>query len=90
MRFIDSVQLGYVQYDTEDPDVQTLVPAWVVWCEYRKEGTGQEPDHALYTDSLFIDSDSFFPVIFNAQTGEKVDPASIALDRCQCPAIIPW
>ncbi len=87
VRSIDNVSLGYVQFDTEDPDEQILVPSWVVWCEYMPEGPRAERDRPLYTDGLFQNA-YFRPLIINAQTGEMVDPESEEIGRCLCPPII--
>lgn len=53
VRAVDSVGLGYVQFDTEDPKAQLLLPAWVVWCEYQAEGPNAERAGPLYVDGLF-------------------------------------
>lgn len=88
IRFIDSITLGYVQYDTANKDEMVLMPAWVVWCAYDKQGPRHEITDSLYSQSLFVDQDNFWPIIFNAQTGEMIEPSSKALDRCLCPTII--
>lgn len=87
VRFIDSVSLGYVQFDTEIPDEQILVPSWVVWCEYIPGGPREERDRPLYVDGLF-QNEYFRPLIINAQTGEMIDPESEQIGRCLCPPII--
>lgn len=91
VRWIDDVSLGYVQFDTNDPDEQILVPCWVVWCEYHPEGarserTGGENSSA----SLMYDgnNDYYRPLIVNAQTGEMIDPENETEGRCMCPTIL--
>lgn len=91
VRWIDDVSLGYVQFDTDDPNEQVLVPCWVVWCEYhpdgaRSERTGGENSSA----SLLYDgnSDYYRPLIINAQTGEMIDPENETEGRCLCPPIL--
>lgn len=90
IRFIDSVTLGYVQFDTRDEEEVILMPAWVVWCEYDNNGPRHERDVPLYMDSFFMSNEYYWPIIFNAQTGEMIDLNSVALDRCLCPNIITW
>lgn len=34
---IDDVSLGYVQFDTSNPDKQVQMIYWVVWCVYHPE-----------------------------------------------------
>ena len=88
IRFIDSISLGYVQYDTANKDEMLLVPAWVVWCEYDRAGPRHDNTAPLYSQSFFVDNDNFWPIIFNAQTGEMIDLNSVAQDRYLCPTII--
>lgn len=92
VRYVDQVALGYVQYNTENPDELALVPSWVVWCEYVKQGPKAEPSYPLYTQGAFADNDNYFPLIFNAQTGElmMIGPENNDLDRCQYPTILTW
>ena len=88
IRFIDSITLGYVQYDTANEDEMVLLPAWVVWCEYDKQGPRHERTSPLYDQGLFVSNESFWPIIFNAHTGEWIDLNNVAQDRYLCPAII--
>lgn len=88
VRFIDSITLGYVQYDTANKDEMVLMPAWVVWCEYDKQGPRHESTSPLYTQSIFVHNDRFQALIFNAQTGEMIDPGNVTPGRCLCPTII--
>ncbi|MGN1021080.1 MAG: hypothetical protein ACI4O7_12005, partial [Aristaeellaceae bacterium] len=85
VRFIDSVGLGYVQFDTQDRDVQLLAPAWVIWCEYLPGGAAAERTVPLYTDGLLQDGEYFRPLIILAETGELLDPESTAEGRCLYP-----
>lgn len=88
IRFIDSITLGYIQYDTANKDEMVLLPAWVVWCEYDKQGPRHEITSPLYYQGLFVQQDNFRPIIFNAHTGEWIDLNSVAQDRYLCPPII--
>ena len=38
IRSVNSVTLGYTQFDTVKQEEQILIPTWVVWCEYQQEG----------------------------------------------------
>lgn len=85
VRWIDSVTLGYVQFDTADPDVQVLAPCWVVWCEYHPAGAGSERLSGINgsADLLYDgNSDYYRPLIINAQTGELIDPENASEGRC--------
>lgn len=85
VRAIDSVGLGYVQFDTAERDVQLLAPAWVIWCEYLPGGAEAERERPLYTDGLLQDSDCFRPLIIPTETGRLIDPESEAEGRCLYP-----
>lgn len=90
IRFIDSVTLGYVQFDTSDEEEFVLMPAWVVWCEYDNNGPRHERDVPLYMDSFFMSNEYYWPIIFNGQTGEMLNPKNSDINRCQYPSIITW
>ena len=90
VRDIFSVNLGYVQFDTENSAEQALVPAWVVWCEYQQEGPQAEREGPLYEDGSLEDEPYYRPLIINAQTGKMIDPESIEEGRCMMPEIITW
>ncbi len=91
VRMIDQAGLGYVQFDTDDPEVQALAPAWVIWCEYHKDGAQSERAPGINdTGLLYQNSDYYRPLIINAQTGEMLDPENKTEGRCLCPPIIPW
>ena len=92
VRAVYSVTLGYAQFCTPDPEVYTLVPAWVVWCEYANDGPTQNTiDPGVHmSEFLFMEMNQYKPLILNAQTGELIDPQREDPDRSQCPAIIPW
>ena len=85
VRFIDSVGLGYVLFDTAERDVQLLAPAWVIWCEYLPGGADAERTVPLYTDGLFQEGEYFRPLIIPAETGLLIDPESTAEGRCLYP-----
>lgn len=91
VRWIDNVSLGYVQFDTSDPNEQVLVPCWVVWCEYHPEGARSERTGGENSStSLMYDgnNDYYRPLIINAQTGEMIDPENDTEGRCLCPTIL--
>ena len=90
VRDIFSVNLGYVQFDTENSEEQALVPAWVVWCEYQQEGPQAERTGPLYTDGWLEHEPYYRPLIINAQTGEMIDPESTKEGRCMMPEIMTW
>lgn len=93
VRWVDSVSLGYVQFDTDDPEEQVLVPCWVVWCEFHPDGAESEQENGENSNaSLMYDGNNSYyrPLIFNAQTGHMVDPESEAEGRCLCPDILIW
>lgn len=92
VRAVYSVTLGYVQFCTSDPDVYTLMPAWVVWCQYANNGPRQEDfDPGVHmAEFLFREMNIYKPLILNAQTGELIDPQREDLERSQCPTIITW
>lgn len=85
VRRIDSVTLGYVQFDTSDPDEQVLAPCWVVWCEYHAGGAASERRGGINSSADLLydgNSDYYRPLIINAQTGELVDPEDVSEGRC--------
>lgn len=55
IRSVDSVTLGYTQFDTAKQEEQILIPTWVVWCEYQQEGPRAEHEGPFYTDGWFED-----------------------------------
>lgn len=90
VRWVDSVTLGYVQFDTDDPNEQILLPCWVVWCEYHPEGAASERTGGENSSaSLLYDGNNEYyrPLVINAQTGQLIDPESEAKSRCLCPEI---
>ena len=93
VRWIDSVTLGYVQFDTADPDEQLLIPCWVVWCEYHPAGATSERRGGINSSTNLMydgNSDYYRPLIINAQTGVLVDPENATEGRCMCPEIVLW
>ena len=88
VRAVDTVTLGYVQFDTENEQVQALVPAWVIWCEYQQEGPAAERSAPFYTDGWSEGEPYYRPLIINAQTGELLNPENEEYGRCMVPDII--
>lgn len=88
VRWLDSVSLGYVQFDTSDPNEQVLFPCWVVWCEYHPGGAQSERTGGENSSATLMydgNNDYYRPLIINAQTGEMIDPESEAEGRCLFP-----
>lgn len=93
IRWIDSVTLGYVQFDSAAPDEQVLIPCWVTWCEYHANGAVSERRSGINQNADLLydgNSDVYQPIIINAQTGELIDPESTAEGRCLFPKIEFW
>ena len=92
VRWINSITLGYVQFDTEDPKEQILLPCWVVWCEYHREGAQSEKEYGINDSPLMFDGNNYYyhPLVINAQTGEMIDPESTAENRAMCPDLSAW
>ena len=90
VRDIFSVNLGYVQFDTENGEEQALVPAWVVWCEYQQEGPRAERTGPLYNDGWLEHEPYYRPLIISAQTGKMIDPENTEEGRCMMPEIMTW
>lgn len=88
IRAVDRAALGYVQYDTENPQEQLLLPSWVVWVEYQQDGPLAERNGPFYTDGWLEDEPYYRPIILNAQTGEMIDPENTEYGRCLAPSII--
>ena len=91
VRWINSVTLGYVHFETENDREFVLVPCWVVWCEYLPEGPHSEKDYGVNDSELmFINNNYYRPLIINALTGEMFDPESTEPGRIMCPDLSAW
>ena len=92
IRWINSVTLGYVHFETEDPKEFILLPCWVVWCEYHRGGPQSEKTYGINDSELMFDGNSEYyrPVVINAQTGKLFDPASLETGRIMCPDLSAW
>ncbi len=92
VRWVNSVTLGYVQYETSNPKEQVLLPSWVVWCEYHPDGPSGEAAYGVNDSEMMFDGYNpyYLPLIFNALTGEMIDPANTAEDRYMCPDLSAW
>lgn len=92
IRWINSVTLGYVTFDTDDPREYALLPCWVVWCEYLPEGPQSEKEYGINDSELLFDGNSWYyrPIIINAMTGEMAEPENVELDRIMCPDLSAW
>jgi hypothetical protein len=58
IRWIYSITLGYVQYETENPEEQILVPSWVIWCEYHKDGPTSEQKYGINDSPRMFDGNN--------------------------------
>ena len=87
IRQIFSVTLGYVQFDTTNPNEQILFPCWVTWCEYHPDGPQSEAVYGINDSELMFDGNNSYyrPIIINAHTGEMIDPENMAENRFMCP-----
>ena len=87
IRRVFSVGLGYVQFETENPEEQILLPCWVAWCEYHQDGPQSEVYYGTNNSKLMFDGNNIYyrPIIINAQTGELFNPESNTKDCCMCP-----
>ena len=93
VRWIDSVTLGYVQFDSDSPNEQVLIPCWVVWCAYHPGGASSERRGGINSSANLMydgNSDYYRPLIINAQTGELVDPENVNKGRCMVPQVTMW
>ena len=93
VRRIDSVTLGYVQFDTADPAEQLLIPCWVVWCEYHPGGASSERQSGTNSNAVLLydgNNDYYRPLIINAQTGGLIDPENASEGRCMTPTVLGW
>ena len=91
VRWINSVTLGYVHFETSDDQEFVLIPCWVVWCEYLPEGPQSEKDYGVNDSELmFINNNYYRPLIINALTGEMFNPESTEPGRIICPDLSAW
>ena len=93
VRWIDSVTLGYVQYDSANAAEQILIPCWVVWCEYHPGGASSERQSGINSSANLMydgNNDYYRPLIINAQTGELIDPENDNEGRCMPAKILVW
>ena len=92
IRWINSVTLGYVQFESQNPAEQILLPCWVVWCEYHPDGPQSEASYGVNDSDLMFDGNNTYyrPIVINAQTGELFDPKSEERDCCMCPDLSAW
>ena len=91
VRWINSVTLGYVHFETENDQEFVLVPCWVVWCEYHKDGSQSEKTFGINDSELmFQNGDYYRPLVINAQTGKLYDPESTEPGRTKYPDLSAW
>ena len=91
VRWINSVTLGYVHFETENDREFVLVPCWVVWCEYHKDGPQSEKTFGINDSELmFENSDYYRPLIINAQTGKLYALESSEPGRTKAPDLSAW
>ena len=96
VRKVHRAHLGYVLYFEPDHNLKhfRLMPAWVVECDYFKSA---KVEADLYVDTLDVENGGDYrlnaryrKLIFNAQTGEMLDPENTARNRCDYPKVITW
>ena len=91
VRWINSVTLGYVHFETDNDREFVLIPCWVVWCEYHKGGAQSEKKYGINDSELmFENSDYYRPLVINALTGGIFDPESTVPGRTKCPDLSAW
>ncbi len=89
IRKIHAMRLGYCCYLGENEEI-VLYPVWEVECDYfynpRKEARNyREMQNIAVTNGL-----DYHTMIFNAQTGEFMDPIELKENLLDCPEIITW
>ena len=87
VRWINSVDLGYVLFATRTAGECLLAPCWVVWCEYHPEGPASEKTFGINDDESFFWGNNayYIPLVFDAQTGNMFDPESTPGERLLYP-----
>lgn len=91
IRWINSVTLGYVHFETENTKEFILLPCWVVWCEYHPKGPESEKTYGINDSELMFENGNYYrAIIINAQTGELYDPHSEETGRIMCPDLSAW
>ena len=87
IRRIYSVSLGYVLFDTRDPEEYLLAPCWVAWCEYHPDGPLSEKTYGINDSELMFDGNNAYyrALVFDAQTGEMFDVEDRASERFLYP-----
>ena len=87
VRWINSVDLGYVLFDTRTAGEYLLAPCWVVWCEYHPEGPASERTYGINDDELFFFGNNAYyrPLVFDAQTGKMFDTENTSRERFLYP-----
>ena len=87
VRWINSVDLGYVLFDTRTEGECLLAPCWVVWCEYHPEGPKSEKTYGINDGNTFFWGDNAYyrPLVFDAQTGKMFDTENTSKERFLYP-----
>ena len=87
VRWINSVDLGYVLFDTRTEGEYLLAPCWVVWCEYHPEGPASERTYGINDDELFFWGNNAYyrALVFDAQTGKMFDTENTSRERFLYP-----
>ncbi len=95
IRAIYTLRLGYVYFMKADGSKKgfDFFPCWVVECDFAKKPK-QETEDPLRPDIKgpfsYTLASRFTYFLFNAQTGELIDPKSVSQKRSRCPEVITW
>ena len=76
----------YAWYDSKDHSSYTLIPCWMLYCEYQKKASTVSRFPA---DEWMLHGEDRV-LIVNAQTGKIIDPFSKKKDRINIPTIVEW
>ena len=89
VRWIQSASLGYVLFDTRNPDEYLLVPCWVVWCEYHPDGPFSERKYGINdSETMFQGNNAYYrALVFDAQTGTMFDTENTSAERFLYPGL---
>lgn len=90
IRNVYSVRLGFVVFMEKSSSRTSLVmvPSWVVGCEYYDNA--KQETATLDEGVEFYKQTKYRKLIFNAQTGELIDPNSKDGKRSVAPKILTW
>lgn len=92
MRTVYQVQLGYMTFLEPDHNLKryVLVPAWVVDCEYFDSAKEDASEVDALSSDNYTENYRHRQIVFNAQTGNVIDPENTARSRSDAPQILTW